>query len=276
MVLLPLLIALLAPPPDGGDAWTDIRGAVNNTALQSLKLYVDGEDRIVRVVVTHLDHSVAPPSHRQRMDALMPGGTITHYKRARTVGEGPWHKVDVGGADDFEGLGCELHAPEQGGPDAFSECVIAHADVPHALMKRATALVPGAKPVRSKKIIRDVGTTTYEIDVKGDGAARATLYIRANGEESMRRVFVPASALPPKVAAQVAQLLPQGAITEAQHKRAAGRPDELMVTVRRGASVHTLRFSSEGALRRHQVEMPALINVDVFRAEGEPEPVKPY
>lgn len=276
MYLLPLIVTLLAPPPMAGDAWDDIRAAAaDNAAVQSLKLYVDTDDRIVRTVVTHLDHARIPAALLERNKGIRPGGQITHYKSARTVGEPWWYKIDTDNADGPDGRGCELHAPVSG-PDPFVECVITHEEVPPALMAKATALVPDGKPLKSKRIVRDSGITTYELLVRGAGSATATLYIRADGHEAMRRIFTSEGALPPAVTRTLRERLPGAKLKEAQHKRAPGLPDEIMVTVSRGDATHVLRFDGAGTLKRHQVQLPTIIDLDLYRAPGHPEPLRPF
>ena len=150
---------------------------------------------------------------------------------------------------------------------AYLEYEISEGEVPPKLMARAKALLPDSRSHRSQ-IYEDKAGDWYELEVRNASGGRAMYDVYADGREKTIRRFMKRDELPPAVAAEIEKRVPGATLEKALRKQVPGAPDEIIVTLTRGVSVHTFRFDPTYQVVRHQVRMPALVEIDMLGAEG--------
>ncbi|WAS98313.1 PepSY-like domain-containing protein [Nannocystis punicea] len=135
------------------------------------------------------------------------------------------------------------------------------AAVPEPVRKQLEATYPGAKMLRYETETVVPHGRLHEIEVETADKQQCELSARADGGVVYTECQIDAKALPEAVWAAFDKAHPGAAIKEVEKKTLTGAGDEYEIEFETGGRLHELYFKPDGAVIRHELVLPAVIEV---------------
>lgn len=135
------------------------------------------------------------------------------------------------------------------------------AAVPEAVRKQLDATYPGAKVLRYETEHVVPHGRLHEVEVETADKQQCELSARADGGVVYTECHIDAKALPEPVRAAFAKAHPGVAIKEVEKKTFTGAGDEYEIEFEAGGRLHELYFTPDGTVIRHELVVPAVIEV---------------
>jgi hypothetical protein len=133
--------------------------------------------------------------------------------------------------------------------------------LPEPVTKLLETQYPGGKIVRYETEIVDKHGRLYELEVETKDQQICEYSAKADGTLVYNECHIDPKALPEKVRAEVEKAFPGAAIKEAEKKVIVGGEEEYEVELEVGGRMHELYYKADGTQLRHELVIPAVIEV---------------
>jgi hypothetical protein len=135
------------------------------------------------------------------------------------------------------------------------------AAVPEPVRKQLDATYPGAKMLRYETEHVVPHGRLHEIEVETADKQQCELSARADGGIVYTECHIDAKALPEAVRTAFDRAHPGAVVKEVEKKTLTGGGDEYEIEFEAGGRLHELYFKADGSVIRHELVIPAVIEV---------------
>ncbi|PCC66435.1 Putative beta-lactamase-inhibitor-like, PepSY-like [Nannocystis exedens] len=135
------------------------------------------------------------------------------------------------------------------------------AAVPEPVRKQLDATYPGARVLRYETEHVVPHGRLHEIEVETADKQQCELSVKADGGVVYTECHIDAKALPEAVRAAFDKAYPGAAVKEVEKKTLTGAGDEYEIEFEAGGRLHELYFKPDGSVIRHELVVPAVIEV---------------
>ncbi|MBZ5709084.1 PepSY-like domain-containing protein [Nannocystis pusilla] len=135
------------------------------------------------------------------------------------------------------------------------------ASLPEPVRKQVEAVYPGARALRYETEFVAPHGRLFEVEVETADKQSCELSAKADGGVLYTECHIDAKALPEPVRAAFDKAHPGAAIKEVEKKTLTGAGDEYEIEFEAGGRLHELYFKPDGAVIRHELVIPAVIEV---------------
>jgi len=135
------------------------------------------------------------------------------------------------------------------------------AALPEPVRKQMETVYPGGKALRYETEFVVPHGRLHEIEVETADKQQCELSAKADGSIIYTECHIDAKALPEPVRAAFDKAHPGAAIKEVEKKTLTGAGDEYEIEFEAGGRLHELYFKPDGAMIRHELVIPAVIEV---------------
>lgn len=132
--------------------------------------------------------------------------------------------------------------------------------LPEPVTRMLETQYPGGKILKYETEIVDDGRR-YEVEVETKDQQICEYSAKADGTLVYNECHIDPKALPEKIRAEVEKTFPGAAIKEAEKKTIVGGEEEYEVELESGGRTHELYFKADGTRFRHELVIPAVIEV---------------
>jgi hypothetical protein len=133
--------------------------------------------------------------------------------------------------------------------------------LPAAVTRLLDTQYPGGKIVRYETEMVDKLGRLYEVEVETKDQQECEYSAKADGTLVYTECHIDPKALPEKIRTEVERDFPGAAIKEAEKKSVVGGDEEYEVEFESGGRLHELYFKADGTRFRHELVIPALVEV---------------
>lgn len=133
--------------------------------------------------------------------------------------------------------------------------------LPEPVIKLLDTQYPGGKILRYETEIVDKHGRLYELEVETKDQQLCEYSAKADGTLVYNECHIDPKALPEKIRAEVEKAFPGVPIKEAEKKVIVGGEEEYEVELESGGRMHELYFKADGTQFRHELVIPAVIEV---------------
>lgn len=135
------------------------------------------------------------------------------------------------------------------------------AALPEPVVELLAKQYPGGKILKYEAEMVDRHGRLFEVEVETQDKQRCEYSAKADGTLVYSECHIDPAALPEKIRADVERAFPGAPIKEAEKKVVVGGEEEFEVELESGGRVHELYFKADGTRFRHELVIPAIVEV---------------
>ncbi|MDC0673830.1 PepSY-like domain-containing protein [Nannocystis radixulma] len=155
----------------------------------------------------------------------------------------------------------KLEAEADGSLRYFSVYHQDAASLPEPVRKQIETVYPGARALRYETEFVAPHGRLFEVEVETADKQNCELSAKADGGVIYTECQIDAKALPEPVRTAFDKAHPGAAIKEVEKKTLTGAGDEYEIEFEAGGRLHELYFKPDGAIIRHELVIPAVIEI---------------